>query len=454
MPESNELVRSTREVLKAILRLVRELREAEQPSGQNWPYTKDGRNYSLSPARALDEAEAYALHFLRSSLLTHGEIAETAARLLRPFLLGVHQALTEAKRCLEGASGNPLWNYCGQRLVQQIGPHLVDLRENLPLALLKSPPIEEFEEATRSLGELVEHLEGLKDQATELAEAVEEAAKEAENQQKNVEKAAQAAETFKEQAESALERINEMLKKAESLEEDIERFKEQFDALSEDHNALLEQLKERENELASLLASATEQKEKANEILAAAKDALGWAQASGLAGASHESWTQYRLALAIKGAALTSAIILLALATTAYLTLAPGWIARFLADLDRAGVETSAYVAWFIKALGFVPLLALGYGVWAMGVDYAVLRNLAHTYRHREVLGRTLQAFRELGSEEEKAKITGKAFDLFLEDPMTRAYRGMAPLQRITGELRTIVGKLRGKVDMESPEDK
>ncbi len=401
----------------------------------------------------MDEAEAYALHFLRSNLLTHGEIAETAARLLSPFVLGVHQALTEAKQCLEGASGNPLWNYCGQRFVQQIGPHLVNLRENLPLALLKSPLIKDFEEATRSLGELVEHLEGLKDQATELAKAVEEAAKEAENQQKNVEEAAQAAETFKEQAESALERINEILEKAESLEEDIERFKEEFDALSEDHKALLEQLEEHENELNSLLASANGMREKTSKILDAAKEALGWAQASGLAGASHESWERYQRDLTAKGRVLAAVIALLAVATTAYLMFAPGWIARFLDDLSQTGIEPSAYVTWFVKVLSFVPLLALGYGVWTMGVDYAVLRNLAHSYRHREVLARTLQAFRELVSEEESTEITRRAFQLFLHDPMTRAYRGLSPLQRATGELKTFTGEVRGRVDIEGADE-
>ena len=449
MPESNELVRSTREALRAILELTRELRELEKPTMQNWSYAKDGRSYSLSPARALDEAEAYALHFLHSKLLTHGEIAETAARLLSPFVSGVRQALEAARRCLEVGSSTPRWNYCGQEFVRQIGPHLVDLRENLPIALLKSPPIEEFEEAARSLKGLVKYLEELKNQATELAKEAEEAAKKVQDLKEEASAATETTKTLKEKTETAFNKINEILKEAKSLEEDIEKFKAEFDALSKDHEALLDQLKERENELALLLTSAHEQQEKIREILDAAKEALGWAQASGLAGASYESWERYQHDLTAKGRALAAVIALLAIATTAYLMFAPGWIARFLADLSQAGIEPNAYVTWFIKVLSFVPLLVLGYGVWTMSVDYAVLRNLAHSYRHREVLARTLQAFRELVSEEESAEITKQAFQLFLQDPMARAYKGLSPLQRATGELRTLAGEARARVDIE-----
>ena len=453
MSEGNELVRSTREALKAILELARELREIEEPPGQNWPYTKDGRNYTLSPARALDEAEAYALHFLRSNLFTHGEIAETAARLLGPAVFGTLQALEVTKECLAQTEEGGRWLTCGEEFIQQVGPNLVDFRENLPLALLKSPAVQEFEEATNYLGALAETIERLKTQTESWAKEAQVAAEEANSFREKASEEAQAAESLKGEAESALEKVNSILEEAQSLEEDIENFKEEFQALSSDHKALAEALKERQNELESLLERANEQQQRINEILEAAKEALGWAQASGLAGASHESVDQYRKALGRKGWGLAIVIVFLAGITTAYLVYGPAWIARFLDDLKQAGIEPGAYITWFVKVLSFVPLLALGYGVWTMGVDYAVLRNLAHSYRHREVLARTLQAFRELVSEEESSEITRKAFELFLQDPMARAYRGSSPLQRATGELKTLVGRAKGQVDIVGSEE-
>ncbi len=307
--------------------------------------------------------------------------------------------------------------------------------------MLKSPPLSEFEEAVRYLGDFEEYCEGIKEKADEILSSI------AEQQQSVDETAAEVANKHT-QAQALLTNIRNVLTEAESLQEDIDNFREDFAELSKGHDALLDKLQSRESELEQIIAAAKQHEEKTGMILEAAREALGWAQASGLAGASHESGEQYRKALQLKGWGLLAAIVLLAVATTAYLVYGPAWIAHFLADLKQAGVEPNAYIAWFVKALSFVPLLALGYGVWAMGVDYAVLRNLTHSYRHREVLARTLQAFRELGPEEEKAMITSEAFRLFLEDPMVRAYRGLSPLQRATGELKTLVGRAKGQIDI------
>ena len=398
----------------------------------------------MSPAQAINQAHVYALHFLHSKLFTHGEAAEAAADLLEPPVQGVLRALQNALQNLErGAT----WPNYGGKFIGEIGPHLFNLRQHLPLALLKAPPIEEYTAAAGTFEELSGRLAALHEKAKQLAEEAEKAADEVKARLQTANEAAGSIEKSREEADSSLESIKTILDEAESLREDIEQFKEEFSALSNKHEKLLEDLKERERELSQLLSNAQAQSDHIDEILNAAREALGWAQASGLAGASHESWEHYTGALTRKGKGLAGVILLLALATTGYLSIAPGFIANFLAGLEQSGIEPNAYVSWFVKVLGFVPILALGYGVWAMGVDYAVLRNLAHTYRHREVLARTLQAFRELGPEEERETITREAFHLFLQDPMVRAYRGYTPLQKITGELKTVVGKLRGSVD-------
>ena len=443
MSNNNDAVRTVREALRRTVKLSHGLRDRNDLPEDSWSFSRGDGSYSLTVQEALDSAYAYALHFLRSNLLTRGEAAKAAAGVIGPYVESLTQLLEDANSCLEQASGDRPWTECGPPFIAQVGPQLLGLRENLPLALLKSPPLSEFEEAVSYLGDFEEYYEDVKEKADEILSNI------AEQQQSVDETAAEVANKHT-QAQALLIGIRNVLTEAESLQEDIENFREDFTELSKGHDALLDKLQSRESELELIIAAAKQHEEKTGMILEAAREALGWAQASGLAGASHESGEQYRKALQLKGWGLLAAIVLLTAATTAYLVYGPAWIAHFLADLKQAGVEPNAYITWFVKALSFVPLLALGYGVWAMGVDYAVLRNLTHSYRHREVLARTLQAFRELGPEEEKAMITSEAFRLFLEDPMVRAYKGLSPLQRATGELRTFAGKVKGQVDMES----
>ena len=441
MSNNNDAVRTVREALRRTMRLSHGLRDRNDLPEDNWGFSWGDGSYSLTVQEALDSAFAYALHFLRSNLLTRGEAAKAAAGVIGPYVESLAQALEDANSCLEQASGDRPWTECGPQFIAQVGPQLLGLRENLPLALLKSPPLSEFEEAVNYLGDFEEYFEGVKEQADETLSNI------AEQQQSVDETAAEVANKHTE-AQALLTGIRNALTEAESLQEDIENFREDFTELSKGHDALLDKLQSRESELELIISAAKEHEEKTGMILEAAREALGWAQASGLAGASHESGEQYRKALRLKGWGLLAAIMLLTVATTVYLVYGPAWIAHFLADLKQARLEPNAYIAWFVRALSFVPLLALGYGVWAMGVDYAVLRNLTHSYRHREVLARTLQAFRELGPEEEKAMITSEAFRLFLEDPMVRAYRGLSPLQRATGELKTLVGRAKGQIDI------
>lgn len=446
MSNNNDAVRTVREALRRTIKLSHGLRDRNDLPEDSWSFSRGDSSYSLTVQEALDAAYAYALHFLRSNLLTHGEAAKAAAGVIGPYVESLAQVLEDANSCLEQASSDHPWTECGSPFIAQVGPQLLGLRENLPLALLKSPPLSEFEEAVSYLGDFEEHFEDVKEKADEILSRI------VELQQSVDETAAEVASNHTE-AQELLTSIRNVLTEAESLQEDIENFREVFTELSKGHDALLDKLQSRQSELERIIAAAKQHGEKTSMILDAAREALGWAQASGLAGASHESGEQYRKALQLKGWGLLAAIVLLTAATTAYLVYGPAWIAHFLADLKQAGVEPNAYITWFVKALSFVPLLALGYGVWAIGVDYAVLRNLAHSYRHREVLARTLQAFRELVPEEESSEITKKAFELFLQDPMTRAYRGSSPLQRATGELKTLVGKAKGQVDIVSSDE-
>jgi len=445
MTNSNENVRAVRDALREILELSQELKEWGNLPADEWDYSLDGYTHSLTIQKALDAAYAYALHFLRSNLLTHGEGANAAAGVIGSYAHEVTQALRSAQQCLEETEAEDPWLECGQQFIEQIGPQLMGLRENLPLALLKSPSVEEFEEVAGNLSQLALYFEEAKERIDEILDGIDE------HQQSAAALVTQIA-SKQDQAQAALDSINATLEEAQSLQESIENFKEEFASLSENHGALLSKLEDRKQELDQLMTVADQHKERTREILEAAREALGWAQASGLSGASHESWEQYRTALAIKGRWLACALVAIAAMSALYLFFAPGLVTSFLSKLEVVGVEPNAYITWFVKVLSFAPLLALGYGVWTMGVDYTVLRNLAHAYRHREVLARTLQAFRELGPEEDKAEITRNAFDLFLEDPMLRAYRGLSPIQRVTGELKTIVGKLKGAVDTEDSE--
>ena len=445
MPNVNENVRALRDALREILKLSQELKGWSNLPDDDWEYSLDGHIYSLTIQTALDTAYAYALHFLRSKLLTRGEGANAAASVIGSYAHGVARALKSAQQCLEETKAEVPWLECGQQFIRQIGAQLMGLRENLPLALLKSPPVEEFEEAANNLSELAVYFEEAKNKVDENIDSI------GEDRRTGADLATQI-ESAHDQAQAALEDINTTLEEARSLREGIENFKEELASLLEDRDALLSELEERKQELDQLIAAAEQHKERTGEILEAAREALGWAQASGLAGASHESWEQYRTALSIKGRWLAGALAAIAVLSALYLLFAPGLVASFLSKLEVVGIEPNAYVTWFVKVLSFAPLLALGYGVWTIGVDYTVLRNLAHAYRHREVLARTLQAFRELGPEKDKAEIARSAFDLFLEDPMLRAYRGLSPIQKVTGELKTIVGKLKGAVDTEDSE--
>ncbi len=129
MSNNNDAVRTVREALRRTIKLSHGLRDRNDLPEDNWSFSRGDGSYSLTVQEALDSAYAYALHFLRSNLLTHGEAAKAAAGVIGPYIKSLAKVLEDVNSCLEHASGDHPWTECGPQFIAQVGPQLLGLRE-------------------------------------------------------------------------------------------------------------------------------------------------------------------------------------------------------------------------------------------------------------------------------------------------------------------------------------